>query len=285
MKRLFFILISLGIALSVRAQQVQLPEGYTSQVDVVYVKAGEWEGRMDLYLPPKTGKPTPVVVNIHGGGFTHGSKESQTGFESFFKLGFAVANISYRLAKVAPAPAAIEDARCAVAYLVKNAAALNIDTSRIVTRGGSAGGHLALMAGLLSRGDIFAKNCPNTHVRVAAIVENSGPTDLTKWEAMKKENKASRAWLGGRENDMDFVAGLSPINYVSKNSPPVFIAHGNADRTVPYEQSVLLADKLKAEGVYVDFYTLENVGHAFSTDNRKAVNEAMEEFLKKVLNL
>ena len=54
------------------------------------------------------------MINIHGGGWNHGVKESQTGFNTFFKMGFAVANIEYRMTPQATAPAAVEDTRCAL---------------------------------------------------------------------------------------------------------------------------------------------------------------------------
>src|SRR3954470_1939376 len=92
---------------SAAVKPVELPAGFTSQLNVVYTKVGGWEGKMDIYLP-KSDKPTPVVINIHGGGWNHGVKESQTGFTSFFKAGFAVANIEYRLTGQATAPAAVE---------------------------------------------------------------------------------------------------------------------------------------------------------------------------------
>jgi acetyl esterase/lipase len=126
---------------------VEYPAGFTSQLNVVYTKVKGWEGKMDIYMPSKTNKPTPVVINIHGGGWNKGVKESQTGFNTFFKAGYAVANIEYRLTQQATAPAAIEDTRCALIYLIKNADALNIDVNKIVIMGGSAGGHLALMGG------------------------------------------------------------------------------------------------------------------------------------------
>ena len=58
---------------------VKLPPGITAKLNVVYTKVNDWEGKMDLYLPPKTENPTPVVINIHGGGWNHGVKESQVG--------------------------------------------------------------------------------------------------------------------------------------------------------------------------------------------------------------
>src|SRR5687767_6038762 len=104
---------------------VELPEGYTSRLNVVYTTVNDWEGKMDIYLAPGS-TPAPLIINIHGGGWNKGVKESQTGFNTFFKAGFSVANIGYRLTGKATAPAAVEDARCALLYLIKNAKSLNI---------------------------------------------------------------------------------------------------------------------------------------------------------------
>jgi acetyl esterase/lipase len=106
---------------------VEYPAGFSSQLNVVYTKVGDWEGKMDIYLPPASNGKSPLIINIHGGGWNKGVKESQTGFNTFFKKGFAVANIEYRLTGQATAPAAVEDTRCALLYLIRNAAALNID--------------------------------------------------------------------------------------------------------------------------------------------------------------
>ena len=140
---------------SVKIKPVVVPAGFTSQLNVVYTKVNDWDGRMDLYLPPASSKPTPVIINIHGGGWNHGAKEEQGGFAPYFKAGFAVANMEYRLTSQATAPAAIEDTRCVLIYLIKNAKALNIDPNKIIIMGGSAGGHLALMGGLLQNNHIF----------------------------------------------------------------------------------------------------------------------------------
>ena len=119
---------------------VELPAGFSKQLNVVYTSGKDWNEKMDIYLPPNNGKPTPVVINIHGGGWNHGTKESQTGFNTFFKMGYAVANVEYRLTPQATAPAAVEDARCALIYLIKNAKSLNIDVNKIVVMGGSSAG-------------------------------------------------------------------------------------------------------------------------------------------------
>jgi acetyl esterase/lipase len=120
---------------------VKFPENYLAKIDVVYTRVNNWDGRMDLYTNPDAEKPTPLVINIHGGGWNHGAKETQTGFGSFFNNGYAVANVEYRLVDVAPAPAAIQDVRCALIYIYRHAEELNIDTNKIVVMGGSSGGH------------------------------------------------------------------------------------------------------------------------------------------------
>ncbi|MBS1510188.1 MAG: alpha/beta hydrolase [Bacteroidetes bacterium] len=264
---------------------VELPPGFTAQLNVVYTKVNDWEGKMDFYLPAKDKGPTPIVINIHGGGWNHGVKESQTGFNTFFKAGFAVANIEYRLTGRATAPAAVEDTRCALLYIIKNAKELNIDVNRIVIMGGSSGGHLALMGGLLGNDHRFDGNCPGVeNVRVAAIIDKYGITDVWDWGYGKDITSSSATrWLGSKAKDEKFAASVSPITYVDKNSPPVFIVHGDADPTVPYQQSVKLHDKLVAAGVKTEFITVPGGLHGkFEKDKNSEVNKAIMTFIKSL---
>lgn len=294
-KRLFT-LVAIVISLNAMAQDadtatykpVEYPQGFTAQLNTVYTRVKDWEGKMDLYLPPKDKGASPVVINIHGGGWNHGSKESQTGFNTFFKMGFAVANISYRLTPQATAPAAVEDVRCALIYLIKNAKELNIDTDKIVVMGGSAGGHLALMAGLLGNDHRFDSNCPGTdNIKVAAIVDKYGITDVWDWGyGTNVTSKSATRWLGDKANDKKFAASVSPITYVNKNSPPTFIVHGDADPTVPYQQSVDLHKKFKEAGVKTEFITVPGGLHGkFDKEKNSELNKAIAAFLKDVLKL
>ena len=264
---------------------VEYPAGYTAQLNVVYAKVKDWEGKMDLYLTSKDKTPSPVVINIHGGGWNKGQKESQTGFNTFFKQGFAVANIGYRLTGQATAPAAVEDTRCALIYLVKNAKELNIDPDKIIIMGGSAGGHLALMGGLLANDHRFDGNCPGVeNIKVAAIIDKYGITDVWDWGYGKNvTSKSATRWLGDKANDQKFAASVSPITYVTKNSPPTFIVHGDADPVVPYQQSVELYKKFKEAGVTTEFITVEGGQHGkFEKEKNSEVNKAIMNF---ILNL
>jgi acetyl esterase/lipase len=292
-KLLLFIGLLAGSCFSAMAQiadstykPVIYPAGFTAQLNVVYTKAKDWEGKMDLYLPPKTNKPSAVIINIHGGGWNHGVKESQGGFSAFFKAGFAVANIEYRLTGQATAPAAVEDTRCALIYLIKNAKALNIDVNKIVIMGGSAGGHLALMGGLLGNDHRFDTNCPGVeNVKVAAIIDKYGITDVWDWAyGPKLTSKSATNWLGEKAKDEAFAKSVSPIYYVTKNSPPVFIVHGDADPTVPYLESVDLHKKLLAAGVKTEFITVPGGLHGkFDKEKNTEINNAIMKFITELL--
>jgi acetyl esterase/lipase len=285
-------LLFIGISVCASSQEdtttyklVEYPQGFSSQLNVVYTTVGEWQGKMDLYLPPKTNKPTPVVINIHGGGWNHGVKESQTGFNTFFKMGFAVANMEYRLTGLATAPAAVEDARCALIYLIRHAKSLNIDINKIVVMGGSAGGHLALMAGLLGNDQRFDGNCPGVeNIKVAAIIDKYGITDVWDWGyGPRITSKSATRWLGDKAKDKQFAMSVSPINYVTKYSPPTFIVHGDSDPTVPYQQSVDLHKKYLEAGVKTEFMTVKGGLHGkFEKDKNSEINKAIANFLKEL---
>ncbi len=290
LKKLKLFAVALLATTSLLAQEdtttykpVELPSGYTSQMNVVYTKAKDWEGQMDIYMPAKSKGLSPVVINIHGGGWNKGVRQSQTGFSTFFKMGYAVANISYRLTGHTTAPAAVEDARCALLYLIKNAKELNIDVNKIVVMGGSAGGHLALMAGLLGDDHRFDGNCPGVeNVKVAAIIDKYGITDVWDWGyGTKITSKSATRWLGDKAKDQKFAMSVSPITYVNKNSPPVFIVHGDADPVVPYQQSVDLHKKLVDAGVKTEFVTVEGGEHGkFDKEKNSELNKKIAAFLE-----
>jgi len=261
---------------------VTFPKNYVAQLDVVYTKVKEWDGKADLYLALNESKPTPVIINIHGGGWKSGSKDTQGGFNPFFKAGFAVANMEYRMSGQAKAPAAIEDTRCLLIYLIQNAKKLNIDPNKIIIMGGSAGGHLALMGGLLANDHRFDTNCLGTeNIKVAAIIDKYGIMDVWDWTYGPEHKSSSPAfWLGDNAKNEAFIKSVSPISYVSKNSPPIFIVHGDADPTVPYQQSVDLYKKLQELGVKSEFMTVPGGLHGkFDKDKNTEINEAILKFI------
>lgn len=291
MKKRFFIILSVIIAsLNLSSQQREVkkadyPLDYESKIDVIYSKVNNWEGRLDVYYNPTNPKLMPLIINIHGGGWKHGTKESQNGFSPFFNAGFAVANVEYRLVDVAKAPAAIEDIRSALNYLIVHAKELNINPHKIVIMGASAGAHLALMGGLLENDHRFDMYCKNKKVdmRVAAIVSKYAPSDFVTKTNKSYSEKTLLDWLGSKAEDTAFRESVSPNTYIKKTSPPVFIIHGNADPLVPYEQSVRLQKQFQDVGVKNEFITVEGGKHGnFEKSKNDEINIAIIAFLKGV---
>jgi acetyl esterase/lipase len=270
-------------------KKVEVPAGYQSSIDVVYAEIDGWKGREDVYYNPASTKPTSVIFNIHGGGWNHGVKEQQGGFNTFFKVGFAVVNIEYRLTSQAKAPAAVEDVRAAILYIVQHAKEYNIDPNKIVVMGGSAGGHLALMGGLLQNQNIFDGQYKNVkNYTIAAIIDKYGITDVWDWAYGKNiTSKSATNWLGEKAKDSVFAKSISPIYYVKKTSPPTFIVHGDADPTVPYQQSVALKSKFDEVGAKSEFLTIPGGVHGkFTKEQNTELNKSIIKFLAdfKIIN-
>ncbi len=263
---------------------VAYPAGYVSQIDVIYSQANEAQNRMDIYYPASVSKPVPIVINIHGGGWASGEKESQGGFNIYFNdLGFAVANLEYRMTSHAVAPAAVEDVRCAIMYLAKHAAELNIDPNKIVIQGGSAGGHLALTGGYLGNIDTYDTSCGCYPVdfKVIAVIDKYGPSDLM---VFREQYAPCQRWLGDKVNDDAFVQSISPTYLVNADTPPTYIIHGDVDPTVSYEQSRLLEAKLIEYDIKYQFTTVPGGGHGgFSAEYNTQMNNEIVAFLKDIL--
>src|SRR5438093_3939668 len=118
---------------------------YQVQANVTYLTATGFDAKLDVYRRRDTTAPQPTLIFYHGGGWVGGTKEASfMSIVPWLEMGWNVVNVEYRMARVALAPAAVEDAQCALRFVVGQAKNYNIDLNRIVVSGESAGGHLAL---------------------------------------------------------------------------------------------------------------------------------------------
>src|SRR5262245_12954389 len=112
--------------------------------NIKYLTASGVDLKLDLYRPRGTSGPAPTAVLFHGGGYR--AESTKEGFAlnviPWLQMGWNAVNVEYRSSGVALAPAAVEDARCALRWVMQNAKQYNIDPDRIVITGQSAGGHL-----------------------------------------------------------------------------------------------------------------------------------------------
>lgn len=242
---------------------LKLADSIDGQLDQPYAATKNPKQRLDLYLPKKRKNdgPLPVVAFIHGGGWRNGDKAGGRGrVLSYAGSGeFAGVSIGYRLSGEAKWPAQIHDCKAAIRWLKANAKRFNLDPDRIGVMGSSAGGHLVAMLG--ATGDVKSLEGNlgdhlNQNSRVACVVDEYGPTNfLTMNDFPGKMNHNSPTspeslLIGGPiQENKDKCNKAGPLMYVSKNDPPFLIVHGTKDPLVPFNQSVILAEKLKAAGV------------------------------------
>jgi acetyl esterase/lipase len=250
---------------------------------ITYLTASNWEAKLDVYTPRGSG-PHPTVLHIHGGGWTGGSRESVIlRAMPFLEMGFAVVNVSYRLASVAEAPAAVEDCRCALRWVLRNAKEYGFDPTRIVVTGYSAGGHLALTTGMLPASAGLDRQCPGPEaLAVAAIVNWYGITDVA--DLLDGANLRAYAvqWLGSRTDRVEAARRVSPLTYIRRDVPPVLTIHGDADPTVPYTHATRLHAALQQAGATSELVTIPQGRHGgFPAAQQVRAVEAMRAFLAK----
>ena len=277
-------------ALVAQERSKDAPPGAQVIRDLEYAKVGDVKLLLDLYLPTEGDGLFPVIVAIHGGGWAAGKKEEAQGIRQASR-GYAVAAISYRLSGVATFPAQIEDGKAAVRWLRANAKKYNLDTERVGATGHTAGGHLVSLLGTSGGVKEFEKDENREFSsQVRAVCALSGPTDFLQMDAhafkgarLKHDDARSpeSRFIGGPIQDNKVkVAKANPITYVSKDSPPFLLIHGDEDPLVPVHQTQLLHDALKEKEVPVQLHIVIDAGHGVGG---RDVNEAIDQFFDKHL--
>lgn len=254
--------------------------------DVEYGRAGGEVLTLDASVPEGEG-PFPAVVIVHGGGWRGGDKQFagvKPLFEPVSEAGFAWFSINYRLAPKYHYPAPVEDVENAIRWVKEHAAEYKVDTRRIALTGESAGAHLVAMVAVRAK--------PGT--QVSAVVPFYGPFDLEELARARTQEHASRTVLGlvGASQADDEAYRLlreaSPINFVREGLPPFLLIHGTADKTVPFEQSVKLRDKIKSVGGVCELFPVEGAEHGIGGWERRpelqTYKQKMIEWLKATLD-
>lgn len=249
---------------------VLLSRRYAVSPNAVYMEVDGWQGRADVYRPVRTEGPVPTVIFFHGGGWIRGDKEGPVlHVMPYIAMGFAVMNVEYRVAPIAPAPAAVQDGRCALHWVYENAARMGFDTTRVVVTGHSAGGHLALTTGMLTREAGLDDLCPGDRdPKVAAVVNWYGITDVA--DVLEGPNREAWAedWIGTAPDRGALVRRMSPLSYVHPDLPPILTLHGDQDTTVPYQHAVWLRDALDQVGAPNELVTIAGAGHGGLNDEQ-----------------
>jgi acetyl esterase/lipase len=238
--------------------------------DIQYGYENNYSLKFDVWQRKDSAGPAPTLIYYHGGGWIFGDRTGATlMFLPYLEMGWNVVNVEYRMASVSLAPAAVEDCRCALRWVIRNAKQYNIDVSKIVLTGHSAGGHLSLIVGMLPDSSPLDNQCTgNEKLKVAAIVNWYGISDVDDLLQGANVKNYALMWMGSQANAMVIGKRVSPISYVRAGLPPILSIHGDVDDVVPYNHSVRLHEALTAAGVPNELVTIKGGGHGQFTDEQ-----------------
>ena len=281
---------SVNVIADLAYTQTQNPFGQVTQLN------------MDI-LKPNSKTPLPAVLFITGGGFVQSPKENYIQQRlAIAEAGYVVASIEYRVVPNTTFPEPLEDAKTAVRYLKENAKKYGIDPNRIAVMGESAGGYLSALVGTTNGMKEFDKGeYLNQNSDVQAAIDIYGLSDLTKVgddyskeiQEVHKSAAAPEAMLvngiavfgpgGSILSNLDKAKAANPLTYISKNTPPFLVMHGDNDMLVSPSQTKILHEALIDKGIDSTRYIVKGANHADQYWCQKEVLDVIIGFLDKNL--
>jgi len=198
--------------------------------------------------------PRPLLVYIHGGGWTGGDKkQSADNFRPYLEKGISYAAINYRLTGDVPLPAPVHDAARAIQFIKSKAAEWNIDKMRIVLTGGSAGACTSMW--LLLHDDLADPDSSDPVLRESTRVSGAAvragqtsidPKIIEPWLGpnvlkhrminMAVGEKTMEGALAHYDKHHDLYVEFSPYTHLTADDPPLLMTYGN-NMTLPSEDA------------------------------------------------
>jgi acetyl esterase/lipase len=233
------------------------------QREVVWLNAGGVEVKADVSWPEGDG-PFPMLVWIHGGGWSMFSKEGNVGLARYItNRGYVVFNVDYRMAPDVPMKIIIEDALGAVIWAKDRAAQYNGDPSRVAVAGHSAGGHLAAMVTVAAIDPYFTPSYQSKEGNDAAVdigIPVSGIFDfISRATDEERSEFAEKIFGASYESDPELFEKCSPISYVRADLPPQLVVYAEKEglRVAAEEWVTILEEK----GATVESYMEPGQNH------------------------
>jgi acetyl esterase/lipase len=266
-----------------------IPSTVTVLQNVVYGSPGGRDLHLDVVMRKAAPKsPRPAIVFIHGGSWKSGGKGQFRRQAAWLadRLDVFGACIEYRLSGEAQFPAALQDAKCAVRWVRSVAEQYRIDPERMAVCGGSAGGHLSAMMAVTNGVKEYEGNGGHadfpSDVQLAILF--NGEFDM--WDLVEKRSliDAMDAFFGGSPKEIPKrYDEASPIQRLTKDTPPMLFLHGDQDRCVSHEQALAMVRRLTELGVPAEAEIYKGKPHAwFNKDpDWRTTIERVEPFLVK----
>ena len=243
--------------------------------NLAYTDAGK-RGLLDLYLPVAPGERRPVLLQVHGGAWMvgHKSEQAQPLLHRMAESGWVGVSINYRLAPRAAFPAQIVDVKKAIAWVKAHIAEYGGDPDFIVITGGSAGGHLSLLAGLSPGHAAWQAGFESADTAVQGVLALYPAVDFTNRYGIRQQDRmdafiASKIIQRTRDEAPDLFEDGSPISWVDRpgiaaSAPPFCVVQGTHDSLVWVEEVRRFVAELSARAVHPLVYAeLPRAQHAF----------------------
>ena len=258
--------------------------------DINYTSGGK-RARLDIYRPKTGAENAPVLVQVHGGGWTIGEKEQQglLLMNAMAERGWVCVAMNYRLAPKHRFPAQIVDVKRAIAWTHEHIASYGGDPSYLVVTGGSAGGHLAALAALTPGLGDYQPGFEDADTSVAACVPFYGIYDMAGLTgdrpAEQMRDNFLAPWVFAKDPvaDRDDFVRASPIAHVSPDAPDFFVLHGANDSLVDVRQARAFVEKLKQESTstvtYAEFAGTQHAFEVFGSIRSHHAIKAVERWL------
>ena len=249
--------------------------------------------------PDKVKEKNPWMLHVHGGGWAGGSKyknlrKSFLGtLKSLLEEGVICVTIEYRKASRTfggtTAYEAVIDAKDAAKFLLKNAEKYKLDKKKYGVWGGSAGGHLSLLAALGKNSDYQGDpkllnyspkfKCVASYFPATSLLNS----ELVPGSLFEKQDSYIRILGDSLKNKPQLAKLLSPTIQLKKNSPPILLIHGENDKVLPIINSTYMVEVAKEKNAEVELLTIKNAGHSFSGTNIspsfKELNQYVTDFI------
>ncbi len=262
--------------------------------DITYKATDSLAIQLDVYYTAtKLGKEPweklseehkPTLIYFHGGGWISGDRISRfPGLLPYLEKGWCVVNVDYRMLQETHLIGSLNDCIDAINWVYDNASRYKFDTNQIYLSGESAGGHLALLAGLVNQSQLDNVPIQKRKADIRAIINWYGITHMQSaikfWDDAAYEQMILDKWEGDTQQYLNFT---SPVNHISANAPvPVLTIHGDKDENVEIEQAISLHKKLASAGIKNELLTIEGKKHGdFSSKELKSIFDKIWSFLK-----
>jgi acetyl esterase/lipase len=244
---------------------------YVAERNVSYGEFGR-RNHLDIWrrtdLAPDAG--APVLLQVHGGGWTVGQKEGQAHplMAHLAERGWVCVTINYRLSPKASWPDHIIDVKRAIAWVKEHVGEHGGDPGFLAITGGSAGGHLAALAALTPNLAAFQPGFEDADTRIDVAVPFYGVYDFTNRDGTSGKAlgpfAARTVFRSQLADDRERWEQASPLLHVGPHAPPMFVLHGTNDTVVPVGQARSFAGQLRADSLqHVVYAELPRAQHAF----------------------